>query len=171
MNAHGFGLYGMYGPVTDPGERSFTARVKALGVDVYDSPYRDYQVSLIADTIKRIPKKDIIFVWGSSLGANNAPIVANYVNDTYINAIFGYQASRKGSRAPVPSNVLYAHEFWNPLWVMTWGLGAYKWELAPGNHVTKLVTTPRYAFHPGETAEAQGSFLEEMQIIMEGGTP
>ncbi len=37
--AIGRGMYGQFGTVTDPGEREFSAKVAALGVDVGLSPY------------------------------------------------------------------------------------------------------------------------------------
>lgn len=55
--AHGFGLYGLWGPVTNPGERYFSARVRdELGVNIYGSPYRDYQLDEVAATIRSLPE-------------------------------------------------------------------------------------------------------------------
>jgi hypothetical protein len=172
MIAHGFGMYGMWGPITDPGERGFTERVAALGVNIHGSPYRDYEVNTIVDEIKfYVPKDAIILIWGSSLGANNAPLVASYAKTRTIHGIFGFQASLDGAQILVPSNVGFAHEFFNPYWLSTLGLGAYEWNRADGNHVTKIVTTPQTSFHPGETTEAQDVFLAEMKTIMNGEVP
>jgi hypothetical protein len=162
-------MYGMYGPATDPGERKFTALVKAIDpdhIDIGQSPYRDYQVQEIAADLLKAPKDAIRLVIGSSLGANNCAVVAAYAPAVVIHGIFGFQASSYGSKQPIPSNVLFAHEFYNPLWIMTWGLGTQKWTLAPGNIRTSLVLTPEYALHPGETTKAMNTFLAEIKRII-----
>jgi hypothetical protein len=168
----GFGMYGMYGPFTDPGEREFTARVKDLGVDVRNSPYRDYDVTQIVAEILAAPADAIIFVWGSSLGANNAPVVGAYVPHRIIDGMWGFQASLDGAQVGITPNVKFAHEVWNPSsitdlsWFKTFGFGAYEWVKALGNTKTNLYTSKRDDFHPGETLAAQEMFLGEMKRII-----
>lgn len=162
-------MYGMYGPATDPGEKTFTAMVKAIDpgrIDVGRSPYRDYEVQEIAADLLGASKNAIRLVIGSSLGANNGPVAAVYAHAVAIHGIFGFQASSYGAREPIPSNVLFAHEFYNPLWPMTLGLGTYKWELAKNNSRTSLVLTSEYAFHPGETPKAMAAFINEIKRII-----
>lgn len=170
----GRGMYGMYGPVTDPGEREFTLKVAELGVDVGQSPYRDYEVDQIVADINAAPADATILVWGSSLGANNCPVVASYISrdipQSYIKRVihgmWGFQASLYGAQVPIPSNVLFAHEVYNPLWIETMGLGAYEWVRASGNTTTNLYLSKRYDLHPGETEQAQAMFLAEIQRVI-----
>jgi hypothetical protein len=168
---HGWGMYGMYGPVTDSGERVFTERVKDLGVNVHESPYRDYQVTQIISEILSVPADAIVFVWGSSLGANNAPVVGSYVLHRTIDGMWGFQASLDGAKVGITQNVKFAHEVWNPTWWHTAGLGAYEWVKADGNSKTNLYTSKRDDFHPGETLEAQNMFLGEMKRIIVAANP
>jgi hypothetical protein len=163
---HGFGMYGAWGPITDSGEVAFTARVKDLGVNVHASPYRDYEVAQIVAEILNLPVDVIIFVWGSSLGANNGPVVAAYCPHRIIDGLWGFQASLDGAQVPITPNVKFAHEVWNPTWWRTFGLGAYEWVKAPGNAKTNLYTSKRDDLHPGETLAAQEMFLGEMKRII-----
>lgn len=157
----GRGMYGLWGPLTDPGEREFSAKVAALGVDVGNSPYRDYEVDQIAADVDAAPPDAIRLLWGSSLGACNCPVVASRTK-AVINGMWGFQASLGGEQMPIPDNVLFAHEVWNPnIW-----LGGYEWQLAAGNHRTNLYTSKRYDFHPGETEAAQAMFLAEMRRVI-----
>ena len=162
----GRGMYGMWGPVTDHGEVEFSQKVRALGVDIAGSPYRDYQVDQIVADFTAAPAGSILLLWGSSLGANNCPVVASYAPNIVINGMWGFQASLYGSQVPIPSNVLYAHEAFNPNWIETGGLGAYQWVKAAGNAVTSLYTTPTSDGHPGETEAMQAKFLAEIGRVI-----
>jgi len=160
-------MYGMYGPVTDPGERVFTEllRKEIPGIDLGRSPYRDYEVQEIGADLLHGPKNAIRFIVGSSLGANNCPVVATYA-PVIIHGIFGFQASSYGAKQPIGSHVLFAHEFYNPLWPMTFGLGTQKWTKAATNTRTSLILTSEYAMHPGETPKATTTFLAEIKRII-----
>ncbi len=162
----GRGMYGQYGPMTDPGEREFSAKVAGLGVDIGKSPYRDYQVSEIVADFNTAPPDAILLLWGSSLGANNAPVVLAYVPHRIIHGMWGFQASEYGAKVPIQPNCLFAHEVYNPAWPGTLGLGHYQWVLAPNNHSTNLYLSARYDMHPGETERSQEMFLAEMQRII-----
>lgn len=164
--AYGFGIYGMWGPASDPGERQFTDRVKALGVDVGESPYRDYEVGRIVDAIKSLPPDAKVILWGSSLGANNCPIVSAYIPRRQIAGMWGFQASDHGAKQPIGSNVLFAHEIYNPVWLLTFGLGHYRWTKPASNTETSLIVSKHYALHPGETPKAQAMFLAEMKRVI-----
>lgn len=156
----------MYGPVTDPGEREFSAKVAALGVDVGLSPYHDYDVNQIVSDFNAAPADAVLLLWGSSLGANNCPVVAAYAPHRTIHGMWGFQASDYGSKVPITSNVLFAHEVYNPEWFGTLGLGHYQWVLAANNRHTSLYLSARPTMHPGETAEAQAMFLAEIERVI-----
>ncbi len=162
----GRGGYGMYGPLTDPGEREFSAKVAGLGVDIGQSPYRDYQVNEIVTDFNTAPPDAILLLWGSSLFANNCPVVAAYTPHRIIHGMWGFQASEYGAKVPIQSNVLFAHEVYNPAWPGTLGLGHYQWVRAVNNHVTNLYLSARYDMHPGETERSQEMFLAEIQRVI-----
>ncbi len=155
-------MYGLWGPITDPGEREFSAKVAALGVDIGNSPYRDYDVNQIAADFSAAPANAIRLLWGSSLGANNCPVVASRTK-AIIHGMWGFQASQGGEKnVPIPSNVLFAHEVFNPHIF----LGSFLWQKAPGNQRTSLYRSKRDDPHPGETESAQSMFLAEMKRII-----
>jgi len=176
--AYGFGLWGMWGPVTDPGEDQFSHRVgKELGIPIGASPYRDYDVNMIVEEILKLPPEAPVILWGTSLGANNAPVVAAYVNlrnpDRIIHGIWGFQASVWGAKARpgtvypgITKNVRFAHLAYstNPL---NAGLGAYVWEKAPGNKTTNLYAFDTKELHPGDgDVNVQDMFLAEMGRVI-----
>ncbi len=162
----GRGLYGQWGPITDPGEREFSAKVASLGVEIGQSPYHDYEVTQIVSDFNAAPADAVLLLWGSSLGANNCPVVAAYAAHRTIHGMFGFQASDYGAKVPIPPNVLFAHEVYNPAWPGTLGLGHYRWVLAPNNRRTNLYLSARYDMHPGETEKAQQMFLNEIRRII-----
>jgi hypothetical protein len=162
---HGWGMYGMWGPVTDPGMAAFTARVKDLGVNVHSSPYRDYDVAQIVAEILALPPEPLKFIFGASLGACNCSVVAAYVPQVRIDGMWGFQPSLDGAQVKIGSNVKFAHCVYNPTWWQTAGLGAYRWEKAPGS-TCNLYVSERSDFHPGETLAAQEMFLGEMKRII-----
>ncbi len=161
----GAGLYGMFGPVTNPGERVFSKRVKTeLGVDIGDSPYGDNQLQRVVDRLLTFdPKKIIILLWGSSLGACNIPAIAAAMHHYTFAGIWGFQASKFGAHNKITSNVLFAHEVVNPNEM----LGSYEWEKAPGNTVTNLYITRNHDMHPGDiNKNVQDMFLGEMARVI-----
>lgn len=166
MTTHAFGMYGMFGPAADPFNfANFCQRVKALGIDIQGSPYRDYDTATIAAAIKQLPASDEIFVFGASLGANNSPVVAALVAPRRV-SIWGFQASVWGAQYPVPKNVSFAHEAYNPNFAETLGLGFYEWTKGPGFD-GKMVLTANSDLHPGDYDIAvQNMFLDDMKRIM-----
>lgn len=163
---HFFGMYGMWGPLTDPGEGGFCARVGTeLGpIDMHGSPRRDYDAGHIAFEIEQLPDDAIIFVQGTSLGANNTPVVGSYTKRK-IHGAFGFQASMFGAKVPLTANVLFAHLFYseNPV---NFGLGAYQWQ--PGTmNPASLHLTRKDLLHPGDYDKpSQDVFLNEMRRII-----
>lgn len=168
---HFFWMYGMWGPITDPGSQVFTNRFKQEFPDanIHESPYRDYDVTEIVSEIEGLAKDPlpVILVGGTSLGANNAIIVGQYLlNHTVLHGVFGFQASQAGAHGEVTSNVLFAHLFYslNPL---NFGLGSFIWPKAPGNTTTNLYTDERDLLHPGDgDGQSQDTFLAEMKRII-----
>jgi hypothetical protein len=169
-------LEGMWGGITDPGAREFTNKVKLLDperIDIGNSPYPDYQIPQIAADFSAAPTDAIRMGGGSSLGCNNIAMIGLYVPHLTFHGIWGFQASDYGARAKegttydgIPSNVLFAHEVYNPIWLQTGGLGAYEWVRSPNNHKTNLYVSKRYDFHPGETEQVQAMFLAEIARVI-----
>jgi len=156
----------MGGSATDPGAHAFTETLRAAipGIDLGRSPYRDYDVQEIADDFNRSSPTAVRICVGSSLGANNCPVVAARTK-VLVHGIFGFQASSYGADVAITSNVLFAHLFRNPLWPMTFGLGTAMWHRAENNSRTSIVITSEYAMHPGETPKAMSTFLAEIKRI------
>jgi hypothetical protein len=186
MKAHGFFLYGMWGPVTDPGARTMTQRMvdELPDIDMHGSPYRDYDVNAIVSIIMGLPENEPVLVTGTSLGSNNTPVVAAYAylqsKQRVINGIWGFQASIWGAQACDPAtgsgspdypgitpNVKFAHLAYslNPL---NAGLGAYIWKKAPGNTVTNYYAFDTMDIHPGDgNVNVQNMFIDEMKRVIE----
>lgn len=173
-------MSGMWGPVTDPGAYSFTEEIRKAvpGVELGRSPYRDFEVQEVANDLIRAPKDAVRLLVGTSLGACNCPVAATYAFQSnpkvLIHGMFGFQASAHGADWPIPSNVLFAHEFYAPSgwWngymgtIITGGLGTLAWHKAAGNKRTTLILTSQYVPHPGETQKARAAFLAEIKRIV-----
>ena len=177
---HGFFMYGMWGPITDPGARAMSERMASelTGIDMHASPYRDYDVNTIVAEIMKLPKDAIVLLGGTSLGANNTPVVGAYtaLQDTtrIIHGMWGFQASIYGEHAgATPSypgitpNVLFAHLAYSTNPIPIYGLGLYQWELAPGNRTTTLLMFDSGDPHPGDSDVAvQDKFIAEMKRVI-----
>jgi hypothetical protein len=169
MKWHGFGMYGMGGPMSDPGELGFSQRVAhELDVDIHGSPYQDQDAGNIAALIQQLPPEDGVFVWGTSLGANNTPVVCSYVKDRQIDGAFGFQASIYGAKGyALNSNVKFAHLIYSYNPIPLPGLGAYIWPLGDMNPA--LYHRTRHDIpHPGDyDLHDQNVFIGEMRTIMQ----
>lgn len=164
-------MSGMWGPISDPGAYSFTEEIRKAvpGVDLGRSPYRDFEVQEVANDLLKAPNDAVRQLVGTSLGACNCTVAATYAKEVTIHGMFGFQASKNGADWPIPSNVLFAHEFYAPGWlgaIISGGLGTLAWHKAPGNTRTTLILTAQYALHPGETPKARGAFLAEIKRIV-----
>lgn len=167
MNWHLFDMYGMGGSVTNPGSGVFTYRAAhELHINVHGSPYRDYQAAGIAVLIDKIPETEGVFVAGTSLGANNVPVVCSYVKRR-IDGAFGFQASIYGARGyKLNANVKFAHLIYSYNPIPFPGLGAYKWPLGT-MHAASYHLTAHHIPHPGDYDQGdQDMFLNEMKRIM-----
>lgn len=170
MAAHLFGLYGMFGPITDPGERSFLdrARAEVAGLDVH-GPYRDFDVNRVVEEMAALPDGDVRFVQGTSLGSNNAPVVARYLLDVGdhrpVHGVFGFQASNYGFHSSLPKNVLFAHLIYSKN-ILNGGLGEYIWA-TDVDFTGGYVRTRIDDLHPGDyNPHSQGLFLNEIRRII-----
>ena len=182
---HGFYIYGMWGPITDPGARTMAQRMaeELPGINMHDSPYRDYDINEICGIIRELPLDAIIVGGGTSLGSNNIVVAAAYAKlnqaERTIHGIWGFQASIWGAKAYNPmtgegspsypgitSNVKFAHLAYstNPL---NAGLGAYVWQKAPGNNTTNYYSFDTGELHPGDgNVNVQNMFLDEMKRVI-----
>jgi len=184
MAVHGFYLYGMWGPITDPGARVMTQRMGSeLGpINMHGSPYRDYDVNTIVAEIMALPPGDIVLVAGTSLGSNNAPVVGAYVylqnRSRIIHGLWGFQASNYGEHAgATPSypgltpNCLFAHLTRSDTIDPVPGIGAYSWVKAPGNTTTNLYIDTVDDVHPGDgNTTVQDKYLAEMRRVIANPT-
>lgn len=177
--AYAFWMYGMWGPVTDPGSCQMSQRIaKEVGADIGFSPYRDYDVNNIVEAILALPPDVPVIVGGTSLGSNNTPVVAAYVHarnpKRVINGIWGFQASLYGARAGVVAtypgitpNVLFAHLTTSDNPIPLPGLGAYRWVKAPGNEVTNYFNPTVNDPHPGDgNVAVQDTYIAEMKRVV-----
>ncbi len=168
---HGFGMFGMGGQVTDPGETNFTQRVKAEipEINIHDSPYTDEQAGQIAVLIAALPAEDGVFVWGTSLGSNNTPVVCSYTHHI-IDGAFGFQASVYGAAGyKLNDNIKFAHLISSTNPVPLPGLGAYVWPLG-----TMPLASYHHEWHniphPGDyDLGDQMKFIGEMKRIIAAG--
>lgn len=168
MDWHGFGMYGMGGAATDPGEAQFSYRVATeVGVHIHGSPYRDTDAGRIAAIIQGLPPEDGLFIWGTSLGANNVPVICTYIGDRIVDGAFGFQASIFGARNyPLNKNVLFAHLFYSYNPIPAPGLGAYIWPVGTMNRAS-FHPEGHHIPHPGDyDVGDQNKFLAEMKRII-----
>lgn len=141
-------------------------RVAALGVDAGAVPRKWWEYRKIADEIADLPDDVKVVIGGASLGANMAPWIAATVHPRPVDLVFGIQPSLYGTRNPVSKNVKRALCIYNPSALITGGLGAYRWELAPGNKATALVVKESNAVHPGDFVEwIQVAILDEIKKV------
>ncbi len=162
MRAFAFVSYGMGGAALDPagGEVVLVAKIKALGVDVGQSPYLYSDVQLISNAILATPEGSIIIVGGDSLGANNAPYIATSIRARRgVDYLFGFQPSVWGYHSTVPASVVEALCIYNPTWIETFGLGDYAWPLEGGNHRTKIRYIQNSDPHPGDSDPAMQAVI------------
>jgi hypothetical protein len=164
--AHLFGMYGMWGPITDFGESHFLDRCRAEISDLQvHGPYRDYDVATIVSEMRALPTDAVLFVQGTSLGSNNSPVVANYLDTRTIHGVFGFQASQWGAHSLLPKNVLFAHLIYseNPI---NCGLGSYVWQTDKdfkGGYVRSRIDD----VHPGDgNQNSQEMFIHEIRRII-----
>lgn len=147
-------MYGLGGAALDPagGEAVLVQKIKALGIDTAGSPYQYSDTSLIAGILLAAHAKGLkVGVGGDSLGANNAPYVAQSVRTHMgVDYLFGFQPSEYGMHQPVTKNVIEAFCTYNPNWLETFGLGAYAWQLETGNTRTRLTVVTNNDAHPGD---------------------
>jgi hypothetical protein len=152
-------MFGLGAEFTDPAAIEFANRVRdEVHVDIGGSPYRYYQTDEIVARINCAPSDALILVWGTSLGANNATVVASQTSRT-ITGAWGFQASQWGAKTDIPPNVKFLHFAFNPFVT----LGSHKPQLAAGNGTTAAIWTERWVDHPGDQDRlTQDMFIDDM---------
>ena len=168
MTVYAFISFGLGGAVFDPatGETALVARLKAIGINTMDSPYQWSDIQTIVDQIMALPRNANVVVGGDSLGANEAPAIAQaLVGRRTIDYLFGFQRSQYGDQVAVPSSALVADSIYDPLWIETFGLGDDPWTLADGNKTTRLTNIPIQAAHPDDYGEAQDIVFQKIKAI------
>jgi hypothetical protein len=147
------------------------SRIRLLGVEV--DVQRWYDAQEIYDEVRATPPDIKIIIGGTSLAANETPLNASYVYPRKVDYIFGIQPSLLGRKNPIPANVLRARCFVTPLWAPTslwWFLGAYSWQLAVGNKITKLKVDKTFASHPGSNDETvQSAIVADIEEVLKEG--
>jgi pimeloyl-ACP methyl ester carboxylesterase len=176
MNWHGFFMYGMGAGMTDPGQANFCARIKKEipQINLHASPYTDEQVAEIAALIDKLPPEDGVFGGGTSLGSNNAAVLANYTKRR-IDGLFGFQASLYGAGGPLSGslnqyplndNVKFAHLISSSNPIPAPGLGAFVWPRGTMN-AASYHRTQHDIPHPGDyDLNDQMMFINEMKRII-----
>jgi hypothetical protein len=169
MTAYAFVSYGMGGSSLDPngGEVVLCQKIKALGVDIGESPYLYSDVNKIAAAIVATPAGSIIILGGDSLGANNAPYIAESIRTKRgVDYLFGFQPSLWGYHSVVPRSVVEALCIYNPNWFETFGFGDYPWPVEAGNTRTKMRYIQNSDAHPGDNDVAmQNVILADIKRI------
>jgi hypothetical protein len=165
MSAFAAIIYGLGGGWLDPagGETQLVARFKAIGIETGNSPYNYYDSQPIYDFLSPHVGHFRIII-GDSLGACNAPGYAGMFKS--IDYIAGFQPSWYGAHIPVPAVVKRAHCIYDPYWIDTGGLGAYEWEVAPGNKTTKLLVTAHRGAHPDDYGYSQDIVFNEVKALV-----
>lgn len=162
LPAHAFVSFGMGGAGLDPtyGERWFVQRLRQAGVDCAD-PFNWSDVQLIVDQILRVPTSTKVFIFGDSLGANEAPAIAAALRGRRkIDGMGGFQPSVWGEHVEITDNVIEAICLYNPVWVQTFGLGDYPWVRAKGNVLTNVSYIRKAEWHPADDDKTvQNAFL------------
>lgn len=164
---HFFGMYGMGGYLTDQGEAYFVQRLKkeCPEINIHGSPYRDYDCNEIVAIIDELPPDDVKFVQGTSLGANDVPVVCGRTKRT-IDGAFGFQASLYGEHSSLSANVLFAHLIYSYNPIPFPGLGAYIWQVGTMNPAS-YHRTPHHIPHPGDyDVGDQNMFIREIKRII-----
>lgn len=153
-NVHCFFMYGQGGKVVDQilardGLGILANMVESLGVPVNLYNWAPGAYEVIAKEIMKLPDEDLVVVGGSSLGANDTPLVCSTVRPRKINFIFGCQPSLYGRKIQVPPNVEKALCMYAPLWaIWTLGYGSYKWSFISSATQQQWMTS--FSHHPGD---------------------
>lgn len=161
--------FGLGGAVIDPatGEPLLVRRLKAIGIDTRGSPYAWDDFNEVIADILATPDSIKTAVIGDSLGANEAPAIAQAVRQKKgIDLLFGFQRSEYGVQVAISANVIKAVNVYNPVWLETAGLGDDPWTLEAGNTRTVLRGIPIEAAHPDDFGVAQDiAFTYAKQLI------
>lgn len=139
--------------------KKFGARIRVVGYWNWD----DYSIN---DYINAIPLSKMVIIIGDSCGASIGPFDAAAVHRP-VTAVIGVQASywcpTVGSTDPVPSNVAYAEETYNPNCLETGWLGC---RVYTASKSTKLTLVQRYDYHPDLQQDFFNDALDEVSLVL-----
>lgn len=161
-------VYGAGGVIFDPpaGERHMVTRLKAIGVDVGDSPYGYTNSLAIHNFLMGADWRGLI---GDSFGAT---FIGTYASGLpQLDYAAGFQPSvyativREGNKIYLPSNIKYAHDIRDPWWIDTAGLGYAEW-VATDPKKTTVLTTEHRGAHPDDWGVSQDLIFDEVKRMM-----
>jgi len=155
-------LYGMGGKTVDQilsgdGTGKLVLKMQAAGIKARLFDY--HEITLVMERIKAQPAGTRIIIGGTSLGACNSPLIGARVYPRVVDYMFGIQPSVWGGRFDYSSNVMIARCIYNPVWLMTFGLGARVLVPAAGNAKTLVLYSTHYDLHPGDASAATHSII------------
>lgn len=126
--------------------------------------FQDQLYQVINDT----PAAVKVIIIGNSCGGVTAPFDAKDAQ-RIVEAVMGIQPSTDGcegdfsSTNPIPSNVRYALDTYNPSCPETFGLGCQLYTAGPS---TKLTIVQRPDLHPALSQDSFNDVLDEMAVVM-----
>jgi hypothetical protein len=156
----GYNLGPGSGTLGDQIQSKYGSRVRIAG-------YFQFQDQLY-QTINKTPARIKIIIIGNSCGAVTAPFDAAQ-SSRQIDAVMGIQPSTDGCEGdfsgtnPIPSNVRFALDTYNPSCPETLGLGCQLYTASPP---TQLTIVQRPDLHPALSQDSFNDVLSEMNVVM-----
>lgn len=144
-------------------------RTRLLHSEIVCDVFEHSQTQAIFDRIRALPPNVGVVIGGTSLGANNSPVVAASLT-RLVDFMFGIQPSVYGAKQKVTANVKRTNVWYQP-WGFAigigFGFGSYNWERAPGNNVTTMNSMHTYTSHPGSNDEnIQLAILDRIRKLL-----
>lgn len=156
----GYNLGPGQGTLGDQIQSKYGSRVRIAGY----YQFQDQLYQLIDET----PASIKVIVIGNSCGAVTAPFDAAQSSRT-VDAVMGIQPSTDGCEGdfsptnPIPANVRFALDTYNPNCAETFGLGC---QLYTAKAPTKLTIVQRPDLHPALSQDSFTDVLDEMDLVM-----
>jgi len=158
---YGFGGKTVSQILSGDGTGKLVLKMQALGIKA--RLFDHYETTLVAERIRAQEPDTKIIIGGTSLGACNSPLVGLRAG-RQVDYMFGIQPSLYGIRADYSPNVAVARCIYNPVWFLTFGLGARVLVPADGNTTTVVKYTKSYALHPGDAgADVHYTILNDLR--------
>ena len=164
-----YGLGGVaFGYNLGPGPGTLGDQISAkYGSRVRIAGYYQFQDQLY-ELLNHTPANIKVVIIGNSCGAVTAPFDAAQTKRT-VDAVMGIQPSTDGCEGdfsgtnPIPSNVRFALDTYNPNCAETLGLGC---QLYTATSKTKLTIVQRPDLHPALSQDSFNDVLSEMALVM-----